>query len=68
MDWHYIQPVDIHFGNGMLACLPEQIQKIGGRRGILVTSSSFIENGLVKRLLDENPKTICTVFRLTFDA
>ena len=62
MDWHYIQPVDIHFGNGMLSCLGEQIQKIGGKRGILVTSSSFMENGLVKRLLEENPKTICTVY------
>ena len=58
MDWHYIQPVDIHFGNGMLACLGEQIQKIGGRRGILITSSSFIENGLVKRLLEEKLEAV----------
>ncbi len=62
MDWHYIQPVDIHFGNGMLSCLSEQIGKLGGRRGILVTSSSFIENGLVKRLMEENPTTIITVY------
>ncbi len=62
MDWHYIQPVDIHFGNGMLSCLSEEIHKIGGGRGIIVTSSSFIDNGLVQRILDENPRTICSVF------
>ncbi len=62
MDWHYIQPVNIHFGNGMLSCLAEEIHKIDGKRGILVTSSSFVENGLVKRLCHENPKTITTIF------
>lgn len=39
--WTYRQPVDIHFGSGILAYLGKAVEKIGGTRGLLVTSHSF---------------------------
>ena len=51
MNWSYMQPVRIHFGNGYLEKLGEVIDDVGGRRGLLVTSSSFVKRGIVDEVL-----------------
>ena len=62
MNWHYLQPVTIHFGNGMIACLKNEIRRIGGTRGILITSPSLEKNGLAARLVADNENTLQTLY------
>ncbi len=45
MTWNYIQPVNVIFGRDCLERLGEVIDKIGGHRGLLVTSRSFAREG-----------------------
>lgn len=45
MEWSYKQPVEVIFGRNTLDNLGEVIDKIGGRRGLLVTSRSFARDG-----------------------
>ena len=63
MDWHYTQPVTIHFGNGQLACLGEEIRKTGKTRGLLITSPFFGKNGLADRLMADSGGTLCATYR-----
>lgn len=63
MDWHYTQPVTIHFGNGMLARLGEEIRKTGKTRGLLITSPFFGQNGLADRLMADSGGTLCATYR-----
>lgn len=55
MNWEYLQPVAISFGNGKRNTLFEKIEEKGYQRGILVTSAHFIKNGNAKELLN-NPR------------
>ena len=50
MNWNYKQPVEIHFGTGILNDLKELTAKSGYFRGLLVTSPSFVKRGVVDRL------------------
>lgn len=45
MAWNYKQPVEVIFGRGSLDRLGEVIDKVGGKRGLLVTSRSFARDG-----------------------
>ena len=63
MDWHYTQPVTIHFGNGQLARLGEEIRKTGKTRGLLITSPFFGKNGLADRLMADSGGTLCATYR-----
>lgn len=54
MNWEYLQPVTIYFGNGKLQELSDRICEGSYQRGILVTSGHFVKNGIAKKLL-ENP-------------
>ena len=47
MAWTYRQPVEVHFGRGVVEYLAEAIKRIGGHRGLLVTSPSFVRRGIV---------------------
>lgn len=62
MNWHYLQPVTIHFGNGMIACLKDEIRRLGRNRGILITSPSLEKSGLAARLVADNENTLQTVY------
>lgn len=55
MNWEYLQPVAISFGNGKRNTLFEKIEEKGYQRGILVTSAHFLKNGNAKELLT-NPR------------
>ena len=49
MNWNYMQPVTIRFGNGRIKGLAEEVKALGGNRGILITSPSFVKRGLGRR-------------------
>lgn len=46
MHWEYRQPVRVKFGNGMIGCLREEIEAMGLKCGVLVTSASFVKRGI----------------------
>ncbi|GFI35628.1 long-chain-alcohol dehydrogenase 1 [Bacteroidaceae bacterium] len=50
MVWEYLQPVRIRFGNGLIACLSEEIRHLGRHRGLLVTSPSFVYRGVAGKI------------------
>lgn len=52
MDWEYKQPVRIRFGEGMVRCLAEEIEKLGGENGVLVTSPSFVKRGITDKIIN----------------
>ena len=62
MNWHYRQPVTIHFGNGTITRLKDEIRQTGKKRGILVTSPSFEKNGLAARLVTDSDGTLVTTY------
>lgn len=60
--WNYRQPVDIYFGCGQLERLGDFIDKIGGRRGLLVTSQSFVSSGMAQNISQLCKSTIVAVY------
>lgn len=60
--WTYEQPVEIKFGTGILNDFESILKNKGLDEGIIVCQDIFIENGLVKRLLDLSGGRIKTVF------
>ncbi|MDE6334238.1 MAG: iron-containing alcohol dehydrogenase [Muribaculaceae bacterium] len=62
MEWTYRQPVEIHFGRGKLDYLPEAIRKTGARRGLLVTSPSFVRRGIAARIMDLCGDTLSGIY------
>ncbi len=50
MKWEYLQPVRIIFGNGEISKLGSEIEKIGGKCGMLVTSKSFEKRGMTTQI------------------
>lgn len=47
MSWQYTQPVDVIFGNGKFSDI---YQLLPGSKGILITSKSFMRNGIAEKL------------------
>lgn len=45
MEWEFMLPVKLIFGNGKRKDLEKYINEIGGTRGILICSKSFAKNG-----------------------
>lgn len=58
--WIYRQPVEIHFGSGSLAYLEKAVEKIGGTRGLLVTSHSF--QALAQELKSNSSNRIAAIY------
>lgn len=50
MKWEYLQPVRIIFGNGEISKLGNEIEKTGGKNGMLVTSKSFEQRGMTTQI------------------
>src|SRR5574344_2221773 len=50
MTWDYMQPVRIIFGNGTVNRLSEEIAKMNGSNGMLITSASFERRGLAEHI------------------
>lgn len=52
--WNYAQPVRILFGSGRIKELPAEVKALGGRRGVLVTSPSFVRRGIASQLVADS--------------
>lgn len=50
MTWDYMQPVRIIFGNGTVNRLSEEIVKMNGNNGLLITSVSFEKRGIAEHI------------------
>lgn len=61
MNWNYSQPVNVHFGNGRLKDLYAEIEKLGGEKGWLITSPSFVRKGLAEKIVRESSGKILGV-------
>lgn len=62
MQWEYRQPVVIHFGNGKLAQLSDEIDALGGTRALLVTSEGFVKRHVVSAIVDDCEGGIAAVY------
>lgn len=54
MNWNYMQPVTIHFGNGRIQQLGDEIQKLGGSRGILICDPFLVKIGLTEKIIADS--------------
>jgi alcohol dehydrogenase class IV len=48
----YPVPTDIHFGNGVLATLPEKVRSLGVERVFVVTDAGIRSVGILQKILD----------------
>lgn len=62
MFWNYAHPVSIRFGNGRIAELGKEINALGGKTGILITSSSFEKRGFVQKIIADSNQLIKAVY------
>ena len=62
MNWNYKQPVEIRFGAGVIKTLAAEIKAFGGKRGLLVTSRSFVKRGLAGKIVDDSEGLIVTIY------
>ena len=62
MNWEYVQPVRIIFGNGQIKKLTSEIAKLNGSNGLLVTTAGFVRRGMAARILQLSDGTIKQVY------
>jgi len=62
LTWNYSQPVRIVFGAGKIKSLPDEIKSFGGRRGVLVTSPSFVRRGMAGKIKEDSDGLLVDVF------
>lgn len=54
MDWEYLQPVTIKFGNGIRKELKETAASLGCSNGLLVSDPFFVSSGLADQIVSES--------------
>lgn len=62
MDWNYIQPVKISFGEGRIKEIKELADKLGCANGILVSDPFFAQNGLADKIVELSDGALIKVF------
>lgn len=62
MEWNYMQPVTIKFGNGIMKELYSIIKAKGLKSGLLVSDPFFIANGLAEKIVYDSEG----LFKLAF--
>lgn len=62
MEWEFMLPVKLVFGNGKRKDLEKYINEIGGTRGILVCAKSFAKNGTADEFVKMSGGLIKGVF------
>jgi alcohol dehydrogenase len=62
MEWVYTQPVKIVFGSNKLLSLYKIFKDINLRNGLLVSDPYFIQNGLVKKIIEYSNGLITEIF------
>lgn len=62
MNWNYIQPVEILFGMGRSSEIGAAAQKLGCKKGLLVSDPFFVQSGLTKKLMEQSGGYLAGVF------
>lgn len=62
MNWNYMQPVKICFGNGSVKSLNEIIDKVGGHKGLLICDGTFVKNGFANQLQQDSEGTLIQLY------
>lgn len=62
MDWEFMLPVKLVFGNGKSKDIKAYIDEIGGKNGVLVCSKSFAKNGLAEKFVELSEGAIKGIF------
>lgn len=62
MEWTYQQPVEILFGNGRIREIRELAEKLGCRKGLLVSDRFFAANGLAKQIAEKSGGILQGIF------
>lgn len=62
MDWEYLQPVTIRFGNGKIKDIKTIAEEFGYKNGLLVCDAFFIQSGLAETILSENEGILTGIY------
>ena len=62
MFWSFNLPVRIEFGCGKRKNIKQYIDDIGGKKGVLVCSKSFVKNGFANEITEISGGRIIAVF------
>lgn len=62
MDWNYMQPVTIKFGNGIIKKINSIIDEKELKNGLLVSTPFFIRSGLAEKIVKESNGLLKLVF------
>lgn len=62
MNWNYIQPVEIEFGNGKIKKLKEFIKERGYKNGLLVSSNFLVKNNIATNIVEDCAGLILDIF------
>lgn len=60
--WHYIQPVEIIFGEGKVAELNSLLSQLGGKKGLLISTPFCRRSGLAEKIVSDSAGTITHIF------
>lgn len=62
MEWKYMQPVTIIFGNNKIAELHSLFSELNLKNGLLVSAPTFIENGLADKVMEYSKGALIKTF------
>lgn len=62
MNWNFSLPVKIYFGTDKINELPEIIDELGCKRGVLVCSNTLKKNGVADKIIENCNGVIVAVF------
>lgn len=62
MNWEYLQPVTIHFGNGAVKELRDTAAKLGGKKGLLVSDPFFLTSGLADKIVKDSEGILAGIY------
>ncbi len=62
MNWNFSLPVKIYFGTDKIKELPEIINELGYKRGVLVCSNTLKKNGVADKIIENCNGVIVAVF------
>lgn len=62
MNWEYLQPVTIKFGNGVIKELKEVAAGLGCSKGLLVSDPFFVESGLAEKIVADSDGVLTGIF------
>lgn len=62
MNWNYLQPVQISFGSGNRNTIADLAEKLGCKKGLLVSDPFFAKSGLADEIMKASKGTLQGIF------